>query len=117
MRLLLQGAGVHHGALPALRRRTGLVELPARARPARPPTGWLIPRPPALLDVHPADRPRDHQLLDLGGALEDVVDLGVAGPGVDRVLARVAVAAEDLDRTLGDPHGHLARLELAHRPL
>ena len=28
----------------------------------------------ALLDVHPRDRTRDHQLLDLGGALEDVVD-------------------------------------------
>jgi hypothetical protein len=27
-----------------------------------------------LLDVHPRDRTRDHHLLDLGGALEDVVD-------------------------------------------
>ena len=29
-----------------------------------------------LQDLHPRDRPRDHELLDLGGALEDVVDLG-----------------------------------------
>jgi hypothetical protein len=29
---------------------------------------------PALLDVHPRDRARDDQLLDLGRALEDVVD-------------------------------------------
>jgi hypothetical protein len=27
-----------------------------------------------LLDVHAADRAGDHELLDLGGALEDVVD-------------------------------------------
>src|SRR5450759_1467220 len=70
-----------------------------------------------LLDVHPRDRARDHELLDLGGALEDVIDLGVAVPALDRELACVAVAAEDLDRTLGDPHGDLAGLELAHRAL
>src|SRR5262249_20058582 len=34
-----------------------------------------------------------------------------------RVLARVAVAAEDLDRALGAPDGDLAGLELAHRAL
>ena len=27
---------------------------------------------PELLDLHPADRARDHELLDLGGPLEDV---------------------------------------------
>src|SRR5438270_3060849 len=73
--------------------------------------------PGELLDVHPRDRPRDDQLLDLGGALEDVVDLGVAVPALDRELARVAVAAENLDRALGNPHGHLSRLQLAHRAL
>src|SRR5947208_6406579 len=76
--------------------------------------GW---GPRALFDVHPRDRARDHQLLDLGGALEDVVDLGVAVPALHRELARVAVAAENLDRTLGDPHCHLTRLQLAHRAL
>jgi hypothetical protein len=67
---------------------------------------------PGLLDVHARDRARDHELLDLGGALEDVIDLRVAVPALDGVLARVAVAAEDLDRALGDPYGDLARLEL-----
>src|SRR6266581_5325392 len=71
----------------------------------------------SLLDVHPRDRARDHELLDLGGALKDVVDLGVAVPALDRELARVAVAAKDLDRALGDPHRHLSRLQLAHRAL
>src|ERR1700722_8441516 len=70
-----------------------------------------------LLDVHPRDRARDHELLDLGGTLEDVVDLGVAVPALDGELAGVAVAAEDLDRALGDPHGDLAGLELGHRAL
>jgi hypothetical protein len=28
-----------------------------------------------LLDAHPTDRPRDHQLLNLLGAIEDVVGL------------------------------------------
>jgi hypothetical protein len=86
----------------------------------RPTTG-LISRPGshpanalfgALLDVHPRDRPGDHQLLDLGGALEDVIDLRVAVPALDGELARVAVAAEDLHRALGHPHGDLAGLQL-----
>src|SRR4051812_47726358 len=68
-------------------------------------------------DVHARDRPREDQLLDLRGALEDVVDLRVAVHPLDRELARVAVAAEDLHRPLGGPHGDLAGLQLAHRPL
>src|SRR5215210_1595503 len=64
-----------------------------------------------------ADRAGDHELLDLRRALEDVVDLRVAVPALDGVLAGVAVAAEDLDRPLGHPHRDLARLELAHRAL
>src|SRR5437588_540787 len=70
-----------------------------------------------LLDVHPRDRSGDDELLDLRGSLEDVVDLRVAVPALDWELARVAVAAEDLDRTLGHPHRDLARLELRHRAL
>ena len=71
----------------------------------------------ASADLHPRDRPGDDQPLDLRGALEDRVDLGVAVPALDRELARVAVAAEDLDRALGRPHRDLAGLELAHRAL
>src|SRR3954449_6636008 len=73
--------------------------------------------PPALPDLHSRDGAGDHHALDLGGALEDRVDLGVAVHALDRVLARVAVAAEDLDRALGAPHRDLAGLELAHRAL
>src|SRR5690349_6844147 len=65
----------------------------------------------------PADRPRDHEALDLRGALEDRVDLRVAVHALDGVLARVAVAAEQLDRALRRPDRDLAGLELAHRAL
>ena len=65
---------------------------------------------PDLLDVHTRDRTRDHELLDLGCSLEDVVDLRVAMPALDRELTCVAVAAKDLDCALGHPDGDLARL-------
>ena len=61
-----------------------------------------------LFDLHARDRPGDDQALDLGGALEDRVDLGVAVHALDRVLPGVAIAAEDLDRPLGRPDGDLA---------
>src|SRR5687767_14155853 len=70
-----------------------------------------------LPDVDAGDRARDHQPLNLGGALEDVVDLRVAVHALNGVLARVAVAAEDLDRPFGGPHGDLAGLQLRHRAL
>src|SRR4029453_4061436 len=63
------------------------------------------------------ERSCEDEPLDLRCALEDRVDLRVAVHALDRVLARVAVAAEDLHRALGRPHRALARLELAHRPL
>src|SRR3954452_9935598 len=71
----------------------------------------------SLPDVQARDRAGDDQLLDLRRALEDVVDLRVAVPALDRELAGVAVAAEDLHRALGGPDGDLAGLELAHRAL
>src|SRR5512147_1512764 len=49
-----------------------------------------------LLDVDAGDCAADHQALDLRGPLEDRVDLGVAVHPLDRELAGVAVAAEDL---------------------
>src|SRR3989442_13969514 len=63
-------------------------------------------------DMHARYGSADHQLLDLLGALEDVVDLGVTVPALDRELADVAVAAEDLDGALGGPHRDPACLEL-----
>jgi hypothetical protein len=56
------------------------------------------------LDTQARYRPRDDELLDLAGALEDRVDLGVAVPALYWVLAGVAVAAEDLNRFFGDSH-------------
>src|SRR5690242_2142034 len=68
-------------------------------------------------DVHARDGAGDDQALDLRGAFEDRVDLRVAVPPLDRELADVAVAAEDLDRLLGGPYRDLTGLELAHRAL
>src|SRR5215207_5223249 len=47
----------------------------------------------------------DDDALDLRGSLVDLEELGVAHQLLDRVLLRVAVAAEDLHRVGGDPHG------------
>src|SRR2546423_13724032 len=70
-----------------------------------------------LLDVHAGDGAGDDQSLDLRGALEDRPDLGVAVHPLNRELARVAVAAQDLNRALGRPDGDLAGLQLRHRAL
>src|SRR3954454_19647451 len=71
----------------------------------------------SLTDLMPGNGARHDQALDFRGALEDRVDLRVTVPALDGVLARVAVAAEDLDRALGRPHRDLAGLELGHRAL
>ena len=56
-----------------------------------------------LFNPEAGDRPSDHQLLDLLGALEDVVDLRVAVHALHRVLTGVAVATQDLHRTAVRP--------------
>src|SRR5262245_48980774 len=50
------------------------------------------------------DRARDDHALHLARALADRAQLGVAPHALDGVLARVAVAAVDLDRIVGDAH-------------
>src|SRR5918996_269499 len=70
-----------------------------------------------LLDRQTRDRAGDDQPLDLRGALEDRVDLGVAVHALDGELARVAAAAEDLHRALRRPDRDLAALQLRHRAL
>src|SRR5437764_14331887 len=83
----------------------------------------IFARPPTFAGVRESanmqarDGAADHQLLDLLRALEEVVDLGVTVPALDGEVADVAVASEDLDRPLRDPHGGAPGLELAHRPL
>src|SRR3989442_4091524 len=66
------------------------------------------------IDLAGCERPRDDQALDLAGAFEEGVDLGVAVPFPAREVAAVAVAAADLDRLLGDLDRHLAGLQLGH---
>src|SRR6476659_643903 len=80
-------------------------------------TGPPAPTSSELPDLDTGDGTGDDQALDLGGALEDRVDLGVAVHPLDRELAGVAVATEDLDRPLGRPDGDLAGLQLRHRAL
>src|ERR1700732_1680984 len=91
-------------------RQTGSTLSPGRAVDRQNPCS-------DLLNVHPADGPSDDQPLDLRGPLEDGVDLRVPVPALDRVVADVAVAAEDLNGLLGDPHGVLAGVELGHGAL
>jgi len=67
--------------------------------------------------VQPGDRPADDHPLDLRRALEDREDLRVAVPALDRVLAGVAVAAEDLNRLLSHADRSLPRHQLGHRAL
>src|SRR5258708_29860502 len=63
------------------------------------------------------DRSRDDEPLDLAGAFEERVDLGVAVPLLDREVPDVAVATADLDRLLRDLDRDLAGLQLRHRAL
>src|SRR5438874_11547227 len=55
---------------------------------------------------------RDHELLDLRGALVDLRDLRVAAVTLDLVLLDDLVAAVHLDRVGRDVHGGLGRVGL-----
>src|SRR5512145_2703908 len=58
---------------------------------------------------------RDHELLDLGGALVELRDLRVAEGALDLVVLDEAIAAVHLDRVRGDLHRGLGGEELGHR--
>src|SRR5262249_19051945 len=58
----------------------------------------------------------DDHALDLIRALVDLHDLGVAHVPLDRELARVTVAAEDLHGVGGDLHGGVPPPPLGHPP-
>src|ERR1700751_3701339 len=62
-------------------------------------------------------RPGDDESLDLAGAFKDGENLGIPMHPLDRVVAGVAVAAEDLDRFIGDVNRGLAGEQLGHRAL
>src|ERR1700742_109128 len=75
------------------------------ARPARPPS-WPWPATaPGLPLKSEAQLAGDEHPLDLGRALADLQDLGVAVEAADRVFVHEAVAAEDLGGVAGVVHG------------
>src|SRR4051794_17129303 len=61
--------------------------------------------------------PADDHLLDLGCALVERRDPGVAQIALDRVVVDVAGTAVDLDRQVGAFDGRLGRIQLCHRGL
>src|ERR1035441_276609 len=63
------------------------------------------------------DAAGDHQALDLGRLLPDLVDLGVAHEALHRILLDVPVTTQHLDGVGGDAHRHVPRVQLGHRPL
>src|SRR5688572_17481575 len=67
--------------------------------------------------VRPQEVAGDHDSLDLARALVDLGDLRVAVVPLGRELARVAVAAEHLDRVLARLDGDPRREQLRHRSL
>src|SRR5204862_8227981 len=99
--LLLRRGPVGHR--PVRRRRRDALHVATRG----------IARPAKSGNVHSGGGAGDDEALDLGSALEERVDLRIAVPLLDREVADVAVATEDLDGLLGDPDRDLARLELA----
>ncbi len=88
------GTGAPRGATE---RSAGPTSSPSRPPRRRTRPGAASSSSP---DVPTRDRPRDDEALDLAGALEDGVDLGVAVHPLHRVLPAVARAPEDLDRLL-----------------
>src|SRR5262249_45615762 len=58
--------------------------------------------------------PRDHQALDLAGALADGAELHIAIKLFRRVVLDKAVAAVDLYAFVGRLHRHLAGIKLGH---
>src|SRR5688500_11725071 len=57
---------------------------------------------------------RDHDALNLGRAFIQLGHLRIAKEALNGVLLHVAIAAEDLHGLRRDPHGRLAREQLAH---
>ena len=84
------------------------------ARAGAPRRAAAARRRSRLRRQHPV---ADDAALDLAGALEDRGEPGVAPVALDPPLGRVAVAAVQLHRLAGDPHGHLGGEQLDRRGL
>ena len=78
-------------------------------------SSWWRQRSLAARLINLQQLPGHHHALDLVGALVDLGDLGVAHHPLDRVVADVAVAAEQLDGVGGDLHRHVGCEALAGR--
>src|SRR5947207_4760060 len=85
-------------------------EVSCAARPA------LSARPSAVPSAA-AEGSRDHQPLNLVGALDDLKYLRLAHVAFCRKILDVAITAEHLDRVGGHPHGGVGREQLGHRRL
>src|SRR5215467_6550735 len=82
----------------------------ARPSPRDPPvTNATRPERSISIDTRQEYLLRDHEPLDLRGALIDLEQLRVAHELLDRVLLDVAVAAEDLDGVGRDLHRRVRR--------
>src|SRR5260221_10288605 len=85
----------------------------SRAWSWRPPTAsrrrwWPGPPHQTSASDRLQDLAGDHHALDLAGALTDLHQLGIAVHALDRNVAAVAQAAEDLDGLVGHPIGGFA---------
>src|SRR6188474_1886545 len=94
------------------------VSASARPSPREPPvTRATRPDRSISIATRQEDLLRDHEPLDLRGALVDLEQLRVAHELLDRVLLDVAVAAEDLDRVGGHLHRRVGGETLRERGL
>src|SRR5882757_5652689 len=122
----LPGAGTRRRSRTPLRirPRTSAIGWPRKIQPPMPKampsltTSSAVSRETILLMSSPVQHVAgDHQALDLVGALEDLVDLGVAHEALDLEVAHVAGAAEDLYRVGRHLHRRVAGEALEHRRL
>src|SRR5215813_5264956 len=81
---------------------------------SQPSFGAAPMEPPRLWPELTQQRPRNHHSLDFRGALINFCDARIPEMPLDVQLFRVAHAAVDLDRLVGDAVGRLARIELRH---
>src|SRR2546421_5991721 len=87
----------------------------AEARTSPASTSFAVAAARASRSGAANEVPRDDHALDFVGALADLAQLAVAQRALDGKLARVAVAAVDLDGAIACAHRHLRRPQLGRR--